>query len=152
MLINRLNMQKFFIATALIVFCFIACTQKNGPYIDGVYKGKTQAQYTNEPYVGYITITIKNGWPIDADFRIVDTLKDEAINASYEKNFVGNELYINQCRNDWKGIQTYPNLLVNNKSIENIDAITGATWSYNFFKAAYLVALKNAKKRDFSYF
>lgn len=139
-------MQKILLVTTLLVLSFIACTQKRGPYVDGVYKGKTQAQYTNEPYVGYITITVKNGWPINADFKIVDTAKNEIFNEFYEKNFEGNDHYISQCRNDWKGVQTYPNLLVSNRSLEKVDAITGATWSYNFFKFASLYALKNAKK------
>ncbi|RPH33374.1 MAG: hypothetical protein EHM93_05340 [Bacteroidales bacterium] len=135
-----------FISLTLCVFLFVACAQKSGPYIDGVYNGKTQAQYTYEPYVGYITITVKNGWPVDADFKIVDTAKNEIFNESYEKYFEGNEHYINQCQNDWKGVQTYPKLLKKVQNIEKVDAITGATWSYNFFKFASLDALKNAKK------
>lgn len=140
-------MKKFFFGLFFFsIFFLINCSQKSGPYIDGVYNGKTQAQYTYEPYVGYITITIKNGWPINADFKIVDTAKNEIVNELYEKYFEGNEHYINQCRNDCKGIQTYPDKLIKIRSLEKVDAISGATWSYNFFKYATIEALKNAKK------
>lgn len=140
-------MKKHYLTSiALSALLLIACAQKKGPYIDGVYKGKTQAQYTYEPYVGYISITVKNGWPIDADFKIVDTAKNQIFNELYERNFEGNEHYINQCRNDWKGVQTYPNMLMKLQDIEKVDVITGATWSYNFFKFATLDALKHARK------
>ena len=123
-----------------------AFIQKRGPYIDGVYKAKTQAQYTYEPYVGYVTITVKEGWPVNAEFTIVDTAKNEVFNDQYEKNFEGNQHYINQCRNDWNGIKTYPEIFKKVQVIEKVDAISGATWSYNFFKQAVIEALKNAKK------
>lgn len=140
-------MKKAFIAfSTTSIFLLTACIHKSGPYIDGIYKGKTQAQYTYEPYVGYITIIIKDGWPIDADFMIIDTAKNEEFNELYERNFKGNEHYINQCRTDWKGVQTYPKMLKQVQRFEEIDAITGATWSYNFFKLAAANALMNAKK------
>ena len=138
--------KHYLISITLSALFLISCSQKKGPYTDGVYKGKTQAQYTYEPYVGYISITIKNGWPIDAEFKIVDTAKNEVFNELYEKNFEGNEHYIDQCRNDWKGIQTYPNVFMKFQDIEKVDVITGATWSYNFFRFAALDALKHARK------
>jgi major membrane immunogen (membrane-anchored lipoprotein) len=138
--------KSFLVLTALSIFMFNACAQQKGPYIDGIYNGKSQADYTYEPYVGYVAITIKNGWPIKADFKIIDTTKNEIFNNLYEKNFEGNDHYINQCRNDWKGVQTYPVKLIENQSLEKVDAISGATWSYNFFKYATQEALKNAKK------
>lgn len=138
--------KSFFALTLLSLFFVIACGQKKGPYIDGVYNGKSQADYSYEPYVGYVTITIKDGWPIKADFKIVDTAKNEVFNEFYEKNFEGNEHYINQCRNDWKGVQTYPVKFIEKQGIEKVDAVSGATWSYNFFKCATQEALKNAKK------
>lgn len=130
---------------ALFIIFVIACAQTRGPYIDGIYSGKSQAEYANEPYVGYVSITINNGWPTKAEFKIIDTAKNVIFDDKYERYFEGNDHYINQCRNDWKGIQTYPDLFIKKQNIENIDAISGATWSYNFFKYATLEALKNAK-------
>lgn len=120
---------------------------KQGPYVDGVYKAKSQAQYTYEPYVGYVTITIKDGWPIDAEFKIVDTAKNEIFDERYEKNFEGNQHYIDQCRKDLKGVKTYPGILTKVRGIDKVDAITGATWSYNIFKRAVNKALMGAKRK-----
>jgi major membrane immunogen (membrane-anchored lipoprotein) len=53
--------------------------------------------------------------------------------------------YIQQCRNDWEGVKTYPKLLSEKQDIKKVDAIAGATWSYNTFKASVNEALKNAK-------
>jgi hypothetical protein len=44
-----------------------------------------------------------------------------------EKHFVNNELFINQCRNDWKGVQTYPQKLIKKRYIDCVDAFRGAT-------------------------
>jgi len=135
--------------TVLSLFCLtilILSACKSGPYKDGCYSGKSQAGYDYEPYIGYVTIHIKHGWPVSADFKIVDTLKNEVFSEKYEKYFESNEHCINQCRNDWKGIQAYPAYFIKGKGIENVDAISGATWSYNFFKCATQDALKNAKK------
>jgi len=128
----------------LIILLVMSCS--SGPYKDGCYTGKSQAGYDYEPYVGYVTIYIKNGWPIKATFKIVDTLKKVVFDEKYEKYFEGNEHYIQQCRNDWKGIQTYPIKFIDKKELEMVDAITGATWSYNFFKCATQDALKSAMK------
>lgn len=133
--------------TILGLIILTAFMQKRGPYLDGVYKAKTQAQYTYEPYVGYVTVTVKNGWPANAEFTIIDTAKNEIFNEQYEKNFEGNQHYINQCRNDLKGVKTYPEILKKFQTIEKVDAISGATWSYNFFKQAVIEALKQAKSK-----
>lgn len=115
-------------------------------YKDGVYSGKSQAQYTYEPYVGNTEITIVKGKIIKVDFHIIDTAKNVEMDSSYAKYFEGNELYKQQCRNDYKGIQTYPAKLIESQDIDKVDAITGATWSYHIFKASVKQALKKAGK------
>lgn len=135
------------IITVLGFIILTAFMQKRGPYIDGIYKAKTQAQYTYEPYVGYVIVTVKNGWPTDAEFTIIDTAKNEVFNEQYEKNFEGNQLYINQCRNDLRGVKVYPEIFKKVQTIDKVDAISGATWSYNFFKQAAIEALKQAKSK-----
>jgi len=119
---------------------------KSGPYIDGQYKGSSKADYVDEPYWGNLTITIKNGNIQTVDFEVVDSSKNEIFSEKYERHFEGNEVYMQQCREDWKGIQTYPAKLVEQQDIEKVDAVSGATWSYNILKAATEEALKFAKK------
>lgn len=147
-LLLKKHMKKViltFSITGIVILLGFTLIPKQGPYVDGVYKAKSQAQYTYEPYVGYVTITIKDGWPTDAEFKIVDTAKNELFDEHYEKNFEGNQHYIDQCRNDLKGTIAYPEIFKKAKDIGKVDAITGATWSYNIFKEATNRALMMAK-------
>ena len=131
----------------LIVILSLNCNSKRIYKQDGVFEGKSQANYKDEPYVGISKITIENGKISKIDFQIIDTSKNEVFDEKYEKHFIGNELYINQCRNDWKGVQNYPKKLVEKQIIDSVDAVSGATWSYNIFKSSVKVALnENVKK------
>jgi major membrane immunogen (membrane-anchored lipoprotein) len=112
---------------------------------DGNYEGISRATYKYEPFWGIIHFTIKNGEFTDINFVIRDSSIHETFDGKYEKHFEGNAEYIQQSRNDWKGVQTYPRKLSEKQDINKIDAISGATWSYNIFKASVNEALKNAK-------
>ena len=114
-------------------------------YKDGFYEGKSQSHYTGEPYWGSAKITIKNGSLAGIDFMIRDSALHETFDGNYEKHFQGIPEYIQQSRNDWKGVQAYPKKLSEKQDINKVDAISGATWSYNIFKASVNEALKNAK-------
>lgn len=72
----------------------------------------------------------------------MDTSNQELFDEKYEKHFIGNELYTNQCRNDWKGVQSYPEKLLKSQRLDDLDAVTGATWSYNIFKSSISIALQ----------
>ncbi len=130
----------------LLVLVLGAMSLCPGPYHDGVYEGKSQARYVQEPFVGFVKIEILRGHLSSIDFKIVDTLNNEVFDSTYEKHYPGNQVYIDQCRHDWKGIQNYPKRLMEIQHIEKVDAVSGATWSYNIFKQSNLVALKNACK------
>jgi major membrane immunogen (membrane-anchored lipoprotein) len=41
-------------------------------------------------------------------------------------------------------VQTYPAKFLKVQDIDKVDAITGATWSYNLFKASLAVAMAKA--------
>ena len=112
---------------------------------DGTYEGMSQATYKDEPYWGSVRFTLKNGLFIRINFVIRDSSLHEIFNENYEKHFEGNPEYIQQSRNDWKGVQTYPGRLSEKQDINKVDAISGATWSYNIFRASVNEALKNAK-------
>jgi major membrane immunogen (membrane-anchored lipoprotein) len=114
-------------------------------YQDGTYEGVSQAKYKYEPYWGSVHFTLKNGVFTDINFVIRDSSLHETFNAEYEKHFEGNADYIQQSRNDWKGVQTYPKKLSEKQDINKTDAISGATWSYNIFCASVKEALKDAK-------
>ena len=115
-------------------------------YRDGIYTGQSQDNYSDEPYWGKARITIKKGLIAKVNFMIRDSNLHETFNSKYKKHFEGNEEYINQCKNDWKGVRTYPKKLLQIKNINKIDATSGATWSYNIFRASVTEALKKAEK------
>jgi beta-galactosidase len=115
-------------------------------YEDGFYDGISRSKYTSEPYWGRIGFTIEEGSFNNIVFTIRDSALHETFNEKYEKHFQGNQLYIQQCRNDWQGVQTYPMKLSEVQNPDKVDAISGATWSYNIFQASLKAALKNQKK------
>ena len=127
----------------LLLFAFSA----DGPYKDGNYNGISRAIYTEEPYYGNAKITIENGKIIKVEFVVRDSAKHEYFDDKYEKYFAGNDEYIRQCRNDWKGINSYPDSLIKYQDIEKLDAISGATWSFNIFKASVEEALSAATNK-----
>ena len=122
-----------------------ALTGKPKKYNDGVYSGESRSIYVQEPYYGQTTVTIKDDQIVSVDFRIIDKTHNEVFDEKYEKHFKGNDEYIQQCRKDWEGVQTYPKTLLKKKSIEKVDAVSGATWSYNMLKASLQEALKAAQ-------
>ncbi|BDX37876.1 hypothetical protein CYCD_12310 [Tenuifilaceae bacterium CYCD] len=116
-------------------------------YTDGTYIGKSKAIYIDENYWGKVRVKIENGTITNVDFKVIDSTNNEVFDQTYEKHFAGNNAYIQQCRNDWEGIQIYPKLLIKNQNIDDVDVISGATWSYNLFKYALEEALKKAKNQ-----
>jgi major membrane immunogen (membrane-anchored lipoprotein) len=127
----------------LLVFILVPITG-DGPLKDGTYKGSSRAKYTNEPYYGFAEIKVESGKLIKVDFSVRDSSKHVYFDETYEKYFAGNEEYIQQCRNDWKGIQSYPDSLLKYQDLDQVDVISGATWSYDIFKASAQIALSAA--------
>jgi major membrane immunogen (membrane-anchored lipoprotein) len=131
-----------FVCSGLFLVAFSA----NMLYKDGIYQGSSRSIYTTEPYYGQVAITVKNGKFTHVDFFVRDSAKHEYFDETYEKYFAGNDEYVNQCRNDWKGVQSYPDSLLKYQDVNKVDAISGATWSYNLFKASVNKALIEAEK------
>lgn len=128
-----------------LVFCLASC--KLGTYKNGLYTARTQSIYKDEPFKGVVTIFVKQHKIDSINFYIIDTSRNEVFDEKYEKHYIGvNQEYVEQCRNDWKGVQRYPKVLIKKQKLEEIDAVSGATWSYNMFKDACKKALKEAKR------
>ena len=137
--------MKSILLPILLTIFLVFTVSCQGPYKDGIYEGKSRARYIYEPYVGMVKVEIKGGYFKTIEFTIADTLNNEIFDGEYEKHYIGNELYIQQCRDDWKGVQNYPKKLLKIQNIEKVDVISGATWSYNIFKASLLEALKETE-------
>jgi major membrane immunogen (membrane-anchored lipoprotein) len=134
--------NSFFI---LIVFMLMAFTG-DSPYKDGCYTGVSRSIYTAEPFYGYSKVTLSNGRIVQIQFCVRDSDAHEIFDGRYEKHYTGNEVYVNQCRNDWKGVQSYPDSLIRYQDLDKVDVISGATWSYNIFRDATREALKKARE------
>ncbi len=140
--------QRVFFFLLAILFSASAYSQMQDStirYKDGTFFGQSRAKYTYEPYWGNVQLSLKNGLITDIRFVIRDSNLHKKFDGNYEKHFEGNAVYIQQSRNDWKGVQSYPKKLSEKQDINKIDAVSGATWSYNIFKASVNEALKNAK-------
>jgi major membrane immunogen (membrane-anchored lipoprotein) len=114
-------------------------------YPDGIYEGQSRHTYTEEPYWGKVRITVENGLIAGINFTIRDSSLHESFTVKYKKHYKGNPEYIKQVKNDWKGVKTYPKKLIKTQDINKIDAMSGATWSYNIFKASTREALKKVR-------
>lgn len=147
------NSSALLILMTLFIMPFVAFSQDSIKaamdtaeiYKDGIYMGQSRASYTAEPYWGKVRVTIENGLFTDINFMIRDSALHETFNDKYASHFAGNEIYIQQTRNDWNGVKTYPLNLTSKQKINKVDVISGATWSYNIFKASLQDALKDAK-------
>jgi len=137
-------MRKKVLFIAPVILMLLSFTPDKS-YKDGVYCGKSRADYTREPYYGCAKITIENGKIVKVDFSVRDSAKQVDFDDQYEKYFTGNPQYIQQCRNDRKGVKTYPARLLKKQDVDQVDAISGATWSCNLFKASVKEALSSAK-------
>jgi major membrane immunogen (membrane-anchored lipoprotein) len=118
---------------------------KNGEYKNGIYKGETKSIYQGEFYWGTMYVDVKDKSINDISFSIIDRNNNEMFNQYYENHYLGNDTYIQQCRNDWAGMNKYINEFMKGKDLTKVDAITGATWSYNLFKDSLEEALNKAK-------
>lgn len=114
-------------------------------YKDGQYSGVSRAGYANEPYYGCTRLTVQDSRITKVDFFVRDSSKHEYFDDHYERYFTGNDEYVQQCRNDRRGVLSYPDTLLKYQDINKVDAIAGATWSYNLFKASVKDALDKAE-------
>jgi major membrane immunogen (membrane-anchored lipoprotein) len=139
---------KLLCGTITVIILTIACSNSKEKIKSGPFEGRSQSIYTNEPFVAISEVFVSNGNIDSIHFSIVDTMNNELFDSNYEKHYTGNQEYINQCRNDWKGVNIYPKAFMKVKDLDKVDAITGATWSYNMFKSATKIALEKASIKN----
>ena len=137
-----------FIITSIALLCTLLCQgqTKTQFKVDGVYKGESRSIYTTESYWGIAEITIKKGEIVNLAFSIIDKNNGELFDEKYERHYAGNEAYVQQCRNDFKGVNAYIAKFNKVKKLEKVDAISGATWAHNLFTESVKLALEKAKK------
>jgi major membrane immunogen (membrane-anchored lipoprotein) len=125
----------------------IVSSDTSSSYRDGSYEGYSQGSYSSEPFWGHIKITVSADSFTEVLFTIRDSSCHEPVDSMYGVNHYPDiPAYQQQCVNDGHGIEEYPERLMESQNLDHVDAITGATWSYNIFMASAHKALENAHK------
>jgi major membrane immunogen (membrane-anchored lipoprotein) len=157
---RKFSFKTFLAGIVLMLFISAGCLAQdtiNKPvagrdsvliYPDGIYSGLSRAIYIDEPYWGLVKFTIAKGRFTDISFGIRDSSLHEPFDGRYEKHFEGNPDFVQQSRNDWAGVQAYPVKLSKAQDTGRLDAISGATWSFNIFRAAIKDAFKRNHRPD----
>jgi major membrane immunogen (membrane-anchored lipoprotein) len=115
-----------------------------GKYLNGAYEGKTPIDY--EGYNALADIRVTNGLISIVDWKIYDNNSKRYFDETYEEGYTGIPVYIQQCRDNMKGMKAYGPNLIRTQSIDSVETITGATWCYHKFQEVVKITLKNAKK------
>jgi|GEM_PF-1107704 len=114
-------------------------------YIEGSWEGFSRGGYNSEPFWGHARITVEEGQFSSVWFTIRDTNDHVVVDSIYGVvHYPGNPEYMQQCVNEEHGIEEYPKRLMISQHLGKVDQITGATWSYNIFKASARTALNDA--------
>lgn len=114
-------------------------------YKDGTYTGKSAPD--DQGAYGEATITIKDRQITGCNYvtwQSDGTVKDE----EYGKvnGEISNQDYYDKAQNAVKAMEQYAQELINVQRPEDVDAVSGATISYNQFVEAVKSALEEAKK------
>jgi major membrane immunogen (membrane-anchored lipoprotein) len=71
-------------------------------------------------------------------------LNGRVFDESYEEVFTGNDLYMQQSRDDWTGSRGYSDALIEKQDVEEVDAVSNATWTNRKFKEFVRLTLAQA--------
>ena len=126
-----------------------ACGQAS--YRDGTYEGTSEIYSGDESGsgagYGVVSITISEGKISDCEYRTYEldgTLKDE--NYGKQNGEVANRDFYNKAQRAVQACEKYAQLLKEKGDIMGVDAISGATVSYQEFVEAVDQALEAAKE------
>lgn len=148
-------MKKYIIGLLALTAALAAagCSSKevaDGTYTaqSAVYEGLTDedGEEGGEGY-GEVTITVKDNVITACEFTTYmpdGTPKDE--NYGKEDGEIRNQDYYNKAQRAVKASQNYAEQLAAKGDLSQVDAITGATISYDEFKEAVGLALKQGQK------
>ena len=140
--------KKTFLAVAIAALILLLCGQAASPVrSDGSFEAETRSVYVSENYWAVAKIAIKDGKIAALDFQITDRDKKEIFGPEYERHYAGMPEYVLQCRNEVKGIAAYAKAFAETKDLSRVDAISGATWSFNLFRDAVKLAWEKSESK-----
>lgn len=142
------------IAGAMAAVPLAGCSSNTDPvnvsYADGVYEGTSQVYEgdSDGSAAGYgvVKITISDGKITDCEYHTYEPdgkLKDE--DYGKKNGEVANKDFYNKAQRAVQACQKYAEQLAATGDIGSVDAISGATISYNEFKEAAEDALGKAR-------
>ncbi len=115
----------------------------------GVYKDGTYTYIGLKDGEGYYvkaSMAIKDGRIVSMDWQILDSNHgDQVFDDRYENIYAGNDLYIQQCRDNMKGLVQFVPRLLQVQDPDQVDTVSGATWVYDKFEEAAKALLKQAE-------
>ncbi len=130
------------ILVLLFMVSLTACTEKTGLQ-DGYYTA--QAAEFNHGWKEYITIMVKDNSIVSVEYNAEN---ESGFIKSWDNAYMQTMLHSNGTYpNEYT--RNYASQLLSNQQ-EEIDALTGATSSYNSFKKLAAAVLKQAQKGDSS--
>ena len=149
-------MRRIILAAAALAFAASLAACGSVSYEDGEYKGRS-AEYISDTAseeeseangYGEIEIKIEGGKITDckfSTFQLDGTPKDE----DYGKvdGEIKNRDFYNKAQRARAACDNYAEQLKTKGSIDEVDAVSGATINYNEFKEAAAAALKEAEKK-----
>lgn len=148
-------MKRWISAAALGILGALLLTGCGANYADGTYTAQSsvyeglQDEDGDEGGDGYgvATITVKDNVIVGCEFTTYmtdGTVKD----AEYGKKDgeIANQDYYNKAQRAVQASQNYAEQLAAKGELKEVDAISGATISYDEFKEAVRLALKQAKQ------
>ncbi len=114
-----------------------------GTYRNGLYEASLPADY--EGYSTTAAVSVTANRIVVVNWSIYDERNKRYFDDTYEEVFTGNPVYIQQCRDDRRGMAIYAERLIETQELDSVDCVTHATWTWNKFKTVTGKALKDAK-------
>jgi major membrane immunogen (membrane-anchored lipoprotein) len=126
---------------ALLLLALTACG-KPPVYSDGTYTGVSSED--EKGAYGEVTIRIEDGAVAACEY--VTWQKDGSIKDEEYGKSSGSQEYYDKAQLAVRAMQQYADALVEQQSLKKIDAVSGATNSYDQFREAVTDALDEAKE------
>ena len=147
-------MKKWISVIGIGVLGALLLSGCSASYADGTYTAQSSVyegledEEGDEGGDGYgvVTITVKDNVIVDCEFTTYmtdGTVKDE--DYGKKDGEIANQDYYNKAQRAVRASQNYAEQLAAKGDLKAVDAISGATISYDEFKEAVRLALKQAK-------
>ena len=132
--------------TIIMLFSFSACSSKEAKLKDGYYTDHIDGFETGHGWQEYVVIGVSNGRIITVEYNAITA---EGFKKSWDMAYMRN---MNKTQGTYPNNYTrrYAAQLLEKQSVDDIDAVSGATNSGKNFRLLVEAALEKAKTGDCS--